>query len=253
MRSGYIGAERVIPPADIQRALEATDILRLVEQYLRLRRSGKEWFGLCPFHKEDTPSFSVNPAKKAYLCRGCARSGNAIGFVMEMERIRFPEAVRLLADRAGITVGDVREDTTAAARQLAAEATWFFGEVRYRYAKRQALRVHYRNAMRYVAAVGDQERYWVHMKLYRRFARSAARWDRIIARLDGARKPDLLARYVGIRERHPEVANAYRAARELEDGCRSVESRAVGAVGELTDGRFLGLLGTVAARLASRG
>lgn len=80
----------------------ATDILAVVQGYVALKKRGQNWFGLCPFHPEDTPSFSVHAGKQIFRCFGCGKGGNVFGFVMEIERITFTEAVRMLAEKAGI-------------------------------------------------------------------------------------------------------------------------------------------------------
>ena len=78
------------------------DILEIVGQVVKLKRSGGEnWKGLCPFHTEKTPSFTVNPKRNIYHCFGCGAGGDAFSFLMRQERVAFPEAVRTLADRAG--------------------------------------------------------------------------------------------------------------------------------------------------------
>ena len=84
------------------RILEATDIVELVGQTVKLRRSGRGYSGLCPFHNEKTASFSVNPERRFFYCFGCKAGGNAIDFVMRRDRIEFVEALKQLADRAGI-------------------------------------------------------------------------------------------------------------------------------------------------------
>lgn len=83
-----------------------TDLVALVGEHVALRQQGRRWVGLCPFHAEKTPSFSVNPEQGLYYCFGCRASGDAITFVRDLERLDFVEAVRLLGDRAGITVHD---------------------------------------------------------------------------------------------------------------------------------------------------
>src|SRR6185437_11303638 len=72
--------------------------------YLRLKRSGASgrWIGLCPFHQEKTPSFSVNQTRQFYKCFGCGKGGDALNFVMEIDGLTFPEALKQLADRNGI-------------------------------------------------------------------------------------------------------------------------------------------------------
>ena len=80
------------------------DIVDVVSQYVKLNKRGSTYFGLCPFHNEKTPSFSVTPAKQMYYCFGCGAGGNVITFVMEYENYTFVEAVKMLADRAGIAL-----------------------------------------------------------------------------------------------------------------------------------------------------
>ena len=78
---------------DIGRVREATDMVALVTQYTQLRKVGQRWSGLCPFHAEKSPSFSVNPTEGLYHCFGCKASGDAITFVRETEHLDFVEAV----------------------------------------------------------------------------------------------------------------------------------------------------------------
>lgn len=94
----------MIPRELIDEILDRTDIVPLVESYLPLKRQGRNMVGLCPFHLEDTPSFSVSPDKQMYYCFGCQKGGNAISFVMEYEHLSFVEAVQKLAARAGVTL-----------------------------------------------------------------------------------------------------------------------------------------------------
>ena len=78
------------------------DIVDVVSQYVKLNRRGNTYFGLCPFHNEKTPSFSVTPSKQMYYCFGCGAGGNVYNFVMEYENYTFVEALQHLADRAGV-------------------------------------------------------------------------------------------------------------------------------------------------------
>src|SRR3954462_8230827 len=87
---------------DVQRVREATDLVELVREHVGLRRVGRRFTGLCPFHKEKSPSFSVNPEMGAWYCFGCQKSGDAITFVREVEHLDFVGAVERLAARAGI-------------------------------------------------------------------------------------------------------------------------------------------------------
>ncbi|MBI4022682.1 DNA primase [Candidatus Berkelbacteria bacterium] len=88
----------------VQEIKDRIDIVDLVNQYVPLRRSGANHKGLCPFHKEKSPSFMVNPERQIFKCFGCDESGDALTFVQKMEGLTFPEALELLADRAGITL-----------------------------------------------------------------------------------------------------------------------------------------------------
>ncbi|WP_419846673.1 DNA primase [Candidatus Poriferisocius sp.] len=89
---------------DVARVREATDIVAVISEYVQLKRVGRRWQGLCPFHAEKTPSFSVNAEMGVYHCFGCKASGDAITFVREIEHADFVEAVERLAGRSGIAL-----------------------------------------------------------------------------------------------------------------------------------------------------
>lgn len=95
---------RSIPENIIEEIRQQTDLLELVGEYLNLERRGKNMIGLCPFHSEKTPSFTVSPEKQLFHCFGCGASGNAFSFIMQMDNLTFPEAARLLAGRSGIKI-----------------------------------------------------------------------------------------------------------------------------------------------------
>lgn len=88
----------------IDRVRNAADILDVVSQYVDLKKRGRNYFGICPFHHEKTPSFSVAPDKEIYHCFGCGKGGNAINFIMEYEKIEFVDAIQKLGQRYGIEV-----------------------------------------------------------------------------------------------------------------------------------------------------
>jgi DNA primase len=89
---------------DVEAVRERTDLVRLVQQYVALKKAGRQFSGLCPFHTEKTPSFSVDPGKQVFYCFGCGKGGNAFHFLQEMESLTFPEAVERLAGQAGIAL-----------------------------------------------------------------------------------------------------------------------------------------------------
>jgi DNA primase len=98
-----------IPDEEVAQVRAATDIVALVSEHAALKKVGRRWSGLCPFHTERTPSFSVNAEEGFYYCFGCHASGDAISFVRAMEHLDFVDAVRLLADRAGVTLHEDAE------------------------------------------------------------------------------------------------------------------------------------------------
>lgn len=90
------------PEELVEEVRSSNDIVDIIGSYVRLQKKGSTYFGLCPFHNEKTPSFSVSPGKQMYYCFGCGAGGNVITFLMEYENYSFPEALQVLADRAGI-------------------------------------------------------------------------------------------------------------------------------------------------------
>jgi DNA primase len=96
----------------IERVRKATDIIEVIGEYVQLRKSGRGYQGLCPFHQEKTPSFHVSPDKQIYHCFGCGVGGNIYSFIMEIEGLSFPEAVRFLGEKVNITLPDVDQQTT---------------------------------------------------------------------------------------------------------------------------------------------
>lgn len=93
-----------IPTDTIDDVRQATDIVDLIGGFVKLKKRGRNYLGLCPFHTEKTPSFSVSPDRQMYHCFGCGVGGNVFTFIMEQEKISFVEAVRILAEKAGITL-----------------------------------------------------------------------------------------------------------------------------------------------------
>jgi len=93
------------------RVKQQADIVRVIGEYVRLKKSGQNFTGLCPFHGEKTPSFAVHPVKQIFHCFGCGKGGDVFTFVMEMEKCQFPEAVRVVAEKCGIAVPRPKERT----------------------------------------------------------------------------------------------------------------------------------------------
>jgi len=97
------------------------DIVRVVQDYVQLKKKGSNWMACCPFHKEKTPSFSVSPAKEIFYCFGCHKGGSVFNFVMEVERISFPEAIKLVAEKSGVPLPKLIDDSRFEARRHEAD------------------------------------------------------------------------------------------------------------------------------------
>ena len=113
-----------------ERVRDATDIVQLIGERVALRRAGRSFKGLCPFHTEKTPSFTVTPDRQMWHCFGCSKGGDVFAFVMERDKLTFPEALRALADRAGIELpkqeGSARNDVFDKLHQANALARDFY-------------------------------------------------------------------------------------------------------------------------------
>jgi len=113
----------MIPEEKVREIAERLSILEVVSDYVQLRRSGANYSGLCPFHAEKTPSFNVNPAREIFHCFGCGAGGNAFSFIMKIEGLSFPEAVKMLARKAGVEIED--RQLTPAEKQAQSERQTF--------------------------------------------------------------------------------------------------------------------------------
>ena len=143
-------------PEDIVEEVRTrNDIVDVISGYVKLQKKGSNYFGLCPFHNEKSPSFSVSPQKQMYYCFGCGAGGNVITFVMEYENYTFPEALKVLADRAGVKLPEVeyskeerakadKRSTLLEINKLAANYFYYQlhqpqGKIGYDYFKRRVL------------------------------------------------------------------------------------------------------------------
>lgn len=125
--------KRAIPSEYISELKAKTDIVEVIGNDTPLTRRGGKLFGLCPFHSEKTPSFSVSPEKQMFHCFGCGKSGDVIDFIMEREHLPYVDAVRMLAERAKLPIPDVNtNDPTYRKRetmlQINRDAARFFCE-----------------------------------------------------------------------------------------------------------------------------
>ena len=97
------------------------DIVRVIQDYVELKKKGANWMACCPFHKEKTPSFSVSSSKEIFYCFGCHKGGSVFNFVMEIERVAFPEAIKIVADKVGMPLPKMVDDGRFEARRQEAD------------------------------------------------------------------------------------------------------------------------------------
>jgi DNA primase len=176
----------------IDRVREAVDMVQLVGQKTDLRRVGTRWTGLCPFHDERTPSFSVNPEDKLYYCFGCGEGGDAFKFVQQTEALDFQEAVELLAEQSGVRVEREADDPRAEERRrrrdrlhsLLERASRFYGA----YLRESAEAA---KAREYLASRGLSDEVLSEFRV----GYSPSAWDRMImgARQSGFSEEELVA------------------------------------------------------------
>jgi len=107
-------------PEVVARVREAADIVEVVGDHVRLKRAGRRWQGLCPFHEEKTASFSVDPERGLFHCFGCKAGGDVISFLMRLERLSFPEVVEELARRFGVPLPPRRPEQRRRAEKVEA-------------------------------------------------------------------------------------------------------------------------------------
>ena len=118
----------MISPATIQQILGRLDILEVIGDFVKLKKRGTNYLGLCPFHNEKSPSFTVSPAKEIYKCFGCGRSGNTVSFIMEHEKYSYPEALKWLANKYGIEVEETFRTDEQKLQMLAADSLFIIND-----------------------------------------------------------------------------------------------------------------------------
>ena len=118
----------MISQATIQQILNRIDIIDVVGAFVKLKRRGSNFLGLCPFHNEKTPSFTVSPSKELYKCFGCGRSGNTVSFVMEHEKYSYPEALRWLANKYGIEIEETFQSDEQRQQMQAADSLYIINQ-----------------------------------------------------------------------------------------------------------------------------
>lgn len=123
-----IGLNRYIPDEIVEQIRASSDIVDIVSDFVRLKKQGRNYVGLCPFHNEKTPSFMVSQEKQIYRCFGCGEGGNIFSFLMKRGNLSFPEAVAVLAERSGISIPE-EDDPERDARAKKAEQAYKLNEL----------------------------------------------------------------------------------------------------------------------------
>ena len=178
------GEELAISQSFVEELKSRIEIEELIGGYVKLRRQGSNLSGLCPFHSEKTPSFTVFVGSQSYYCFGCHAGGDAITFVRAIEHLDYVEAVKFLADRAGMTVPEEQRDKESAVRRAdllelnRLAARWFHEQLRAS-----------PDAIRYLAGRGLQEKTIVHFGL----GYAPPEWDGLLKHLkqQGFSEPDI--------------------------------------------------------------
>ncbi|HYH15533.1 MAG TPA: CHC2 zinc finger domain-containing protein, partial [Flavisolibacter sp.] len=121
----------------IQQILARIDVLDIVGGFVKLKRRGANYLGLCPFHNERTPSFTVSPAKEIFKCFGCGKSGNSISFLMEHEKLTYAEALKWLANRYNIEVEETAVSPEVLQQQQVAESLFIINQFAQKFYEKQ--------------------------------------------------------------------------------------------------------------------
>ena len=183
---------RTIPEETISRIKNVADIVDVISDDVVLKKSGRNYMGLCPFHAEKTPSFTVSPDKQIFYCFGCHTGGNVISYVMQHEGLSFPEAVRMLAGKYGIEVPD-QNLSPGQKRQLSEKEKLFrINQLATEFYQGALFNPHLgQQAMAYLLGRGMTRKIIdVHQIGY-----SPNRWDGLLRHLESKRVPtDLLSK-----------------------------------------------------------
>ena len=124
---------RMISPSTIQQILSRIDIIDIISSFVKLKKRGSNYLGLCPFHNEKTPSFTVSPSKEIYKCFGCGRSGNSISFLMEHEKYSYVESLRWLANKYNVEIEETETSPEIKQQQLLADSLYAINNFAQKY------------------------------------------------------------------------------------------------------------------------
>ncbi len=114
--------DNMITQETVSQIIARTEIVDVIGDFVKLKRRGANYLGLCPFHNEKTPSFTVSAAKELYKCFGCGKSGNTISFLMELEKLSYPDALRWLARKYNVQIEETAVDPEYREQQQQADS-----------------------------------------------------------------------------------------------------------------------------------
>ncbi|HMP94558.1 MAG TPA: CHC2 zinc finger domain-containing protein, partial [Phnomibacter sp.] len=127
----------MISQETIQQIISRIDIVEVIGEFVQLKRRGANYLGLCPFHGEKTPSFTVSAPKEIYKCFGCGRIGNTISFLMEHEKLGYPEALRWLAKKYHVEIEETETDPEYKERQQTSDSLYIINQFARKYFEAQ--------------------------------------------------------------------------------------------------------------------
>src|SRR6476660_1144928 len=123
----------MISQETIQQIISRIDIIEIISSFIRLKKRGVNYIGLCPFHNEKSPSFTVSPSKEIYKCFGCGRSGNSISFLMEHEKYSYVEALRWLAAKYNVPIEETESSPEVKQQQQVADSLYIINAFAQKY------------------------------------------------------------------------------------------------------------------------
>ncbi len=186
-----------IPAITVEQIKERADILDVVSEVVRLRRRGRNYFGLCPFHHEKTPSFSVNPSMGIFHCFGCGKGGNAVTFVMEYEKVDYVEALKRLAERYSIPI---EWEKSANEKKGDIPILYELQELALAFYQKQLYSADGRAALEYMHGRGFEDALLKELQV----GFAPAEWDRLLRTLDRSRYTPALLEKSGLFVRREE-------------------------------------------------
>ncbi len=217
----------------IDKVREANDIVSVVSEYVQLKKAGNRFVGLCPFHTERTPSFSVSPDRQLFYCFGCHVGGNVFTFIMKMEGLTFPEAVRHLGQRAGIDVSTDAESPQERAARERRESIYRVNALALEYYRQILMRApHAQGARDYLKRRRIESDTQEKFKL----GYAPASWDSLLSIIAGKGIPPALAYEAGLASRASGTTRYYdRFRNRLVFPIVNVYGRVVGFGGRALD------------------